>query len=113
MGGGVLVQLQGSCQGIEHLWRGMLITALLETDVVVSADAGEHRYLFASQAGCAAVPEVPKADVLGLDEFTARPEILADHVRRWHATPNDTTPETGQPGGVSTRIRRSLVLAVE
>jgi hypothetical protein len=76
----------------------MLITPLLETDVVVGADAREHRYLLASQAGRAATPEIPKADFLGLDKFTARPEILADHVRRWHATPNDTTPETGQHG---------------
>ncbi len=113
MGGGVLVQLQDAREGIEHLRGGMLITALLETDVVVGADAGEHRHLFASQAGRPAAPEVPKANVLGLDEFAARPEILANHVRRWHPTPNDTTREPGQPGGVTTRIRRSLVGPVD
>jgi NAD(P)-dependent dehydrogenase (short-subunit alcohol dehydrogenase family) len=113
VGGGVLVQLQGSREGVEHLRGGMLVTALLETDVVVGADAGEHRYLLAPQSGRAAARGVPKADVLGLDEFAACSEVLADHVRGWHAVANDTTPAAGQPGGATTRIRRSLVGAVD
>ena len=63
----------------------MLIAALLETDVVVGTDAGEHRYLLAPQARRAAARVVPKTGVLGLNEFPACPEILADHVRGWHA----------------------------
>jgi hypothetical protein len=62
----------------------MLITALLQTDVVVGADTGEHCHLFAPQAGRPAAPEVPKADFVGPDELASRPEILADHIPRWH-----------------------------
>ena len=56
VGGGILIELKGSRQCVEHLRGGMLIAALLETDVVVSAHAGQHRHLLAPQTGRAAPP---------------------------------------------------------
>ena len=55
MGGAVVVQLQGPREGIEHLRRGMLVTTLLEADVVVHADAGQVRDLLA-QVGLIRLP---------------------------------------------------------
>jgi hypothetical protein len=59
---------------LEHLWRGMAIASLLEANVVVDADAGEHRYLLAPQSGCTAAPQARDAHLLGLDKLAPRPK---------------------------------------
>jgi hypothetical protein len=45
MGGGVLVELQHPRERVENMCRGAMVAALLQPQVVVRADAGEHRQL--------------------------------------------------------------------
>jgi hypothetical protein len=85
MGSGVIVELQGSRERFEDLLGGMLIAALLEADVVVAADSGQHRNLLATQPRHPTVAaELRHADVLGLDQLTAGAKVLADQVLTRH-----------------------------
>ena len=45
MGGGVLVELQCPRERVDHMRRRVMVAALLQPQVVVRADAGEHRQL--------------------------------------------------------------------
>jgi len=46
VGEGVLVKAQGPTETDDHLLRGLVVTALLEPEVVLGADPGEGRDLF-------------------------------------------------------------------
>jgi hypothetical protein len=47
--GGVVVELQRARQALEHLLRRSVIAALLQAHVVVDAEPGQRRELFATQ----------------------------------------------------------------
>jgi hypothetical protein len=49
VGGGVSVELERTGEGIDDLRGGVVFAALLEPQVVVGADPGEHGQLFAPQ----------------------------------------------------------------
>src|SRR3979409_777629 len=66
---------------------GLLVTALLKADVVIGADAGEHRDFLAAQARSPPVaPRVWKLDVLGPNELPPGAEVLADWILARHDT---------------------------
>ena len=76
VGGSGRVELQGAGQGVEDLIGRMLVASLLQPQVVVGADAGQHRELLAAQAGdlCPAARDQP--DVLGPDQVAPRPQVV-------------------------------------
>jgi hypothetical protein len=76
---------QDAGQSLKNLNRGVTVTALLEPQVVVGADPGEHRGLFASQPRGAAHTARGQADAVGLDELAPRPQAVAEEVRLVHA----------------------------
>jgi hypothetical protein len=85
--GRVIVELKGPRKRVEHLCGGVLVTALLETDVVIGADAGEHRDLLAAKARYPPVAAgVGQLDVLGTHELAPGAEVLADRVLACHRT---------------------------
>jgi hypothetical protein len=49
--GGIIVQLQSSCQRLEDLLGGMPVASLLEPYVVLGADPGQDGDLRAAQPG--------------------------------------------------------------
>jgi len=71
--GGVIVEPEGTGQGVEDVIGGVTIAALFQTDVVVGADAGKHRELLAPQAGYTSPAVVRDARVLGTDELAPCP----------------------------------------
>ncbi len=79
--GRVLVELQHAGQGPEDLRRGVAVAALLKAQVVLDADAGEHRDLGAPQAGDPAHADVRDARPRGVDEVAPGPEEIAQQVR--------------------------------
>ena len=82
-----LVELQAARERFEHAFGDAAQVAALHLGVVVDADAGEHRRLFAAQAGDAAgVAEDGQAGLLRGDPRSARGEELADLVPGLHAT---------------------------
>jgi hypothetical protein len=74
-----LVELERSGEGVEHAVGDAGGVSALEARVVVGADPGEQRDLFAAQAGDAAVFAVDgKTDLVGCDLRAAGGEELAD-----------------------------------
>src|SRR6201994_2375455 len=76
----------------------MAITALLEAQAVVSADAGRRCHLFPAQAGRAAHAGDVQAHLPRIDLLTARPQELAERIRGGH------------PFRISAAEKNSLVL---
>jgi len=65
----------------------VLVTPLLETHVVIGADAGEHRDLLATKARHPPVAAgIRELDVFGTDELPPGAEVLADRVLTRHGT---------------------------
>src|SRR6202020_3112657 len=62
------------------------VAALLQPQVVVGADPGEHGDLFAPQPGDAAHPGDRQPDALGLDQLPAGPQVVTEHVLLAHLT---------------------------
>ena len=65
--GGVVVELERSCQGFEHLHRRPVVAALLKPRVVVGAESRQRGELLATQPGHATPITVHDPDVFGLD----------------------------------------------
>jgi hypothetical protein len=85
--GRVIIELECLRERVEHLCGRVLVTALLETDVVIDADAGKHRDLLAPEpVHSAAVADLRKLDVLGTHELPPRAKVLADRILSWHGT---------------------------
>ena len=114
---GVVVELKRPCERVEHLLGRMLVSALLEPYVVVSADARQQGHFLAAQAGNSPpAADVWEGDVLGTDQFTPGPEVLANQVggtAQHNDTPvaalNLALPLPGSTGLLSARApRRTL-----
>src|SRR5205823_14336142 len=74
-----LVELEGGGDGFEHGVRDAGEVALLQTGVVIGGHAGEHRDLFAAQAGDPAVAAVDgQTGLLGGDLGPAGDQEVAD-----------------------------------
>lgn len=108
MGRRVVVEPQHAGEGLEDLHRGVAVTALFQAQVVVGADAGEHRDLFPPQARHTPDPHHRDTDLFGSDELTAGAHVIAQVVRFaghfptvWRATPP-------LPGPVTPRITGAL-----
>jgi hypothetical protein len=71
----------------------MMIAALLQPEVVVHADACEHRQLLAPQPGDAAAPGGGKLDVLRAHQLAPRAQVLTERRPPRHA-------RTILPGGL-------------
>src|ERR1700730_10974808 len=109
MRSGVVVEPEGSRERVEDLLGGMLVAPLLETHVVVAADAGQHRHFLAAQpAYAAATAGVWDADVLRLNQVTPGAQILADQVLMLHSTQRYALGRV-DPGPATTRNTRPLV----
>jgi hypothetical protein len=83
----VIVELECPRERVQHLGGGVLVTALLKADVVIGADAGEHRDFLAAQARYPPVAaRVWKLDVLGPNQLPPGAEVLADWILARHDT---------------------------
>ena len=80
----VFIELQCAGESIKDLSGRTLVLALFESEVVVRADAGEHRKLLSTQSGHSPHAETWQTNVLGPDERASRPEVLAQGCARWH-----------------------------
>jgi len=76
--------------------------------IVVGADAREHRELLAAQARDAAAPDRVQTDVQRPQQFAVRSEIFADAVTALHAL-EDTRAAAREPGRAAPRIATALV----
>jgi len=111
-----LVELERSGEGVEHAVGDAAGVSALEAGVVVGADPGEHRDLFAAQAGDAAVLTVDgKTDLVGRDLRPAGGEELADLGSGVHT---GSVPRLNQawgvlsvPGSTGTPTSRAGVLS--
>jgi hypothetical protein len=96
------VELQGADDSFEHVLGDTGGVAAFEAGVVLDADAGEHRDLFASEAFDAAVgPIGGQAGLLGVDLVSPRDQELADVVPGVHGV-NATSRTCGEGGPAST-----------
>jgi hypothetical protein len=75
--GGVVVELQRSCEGFEHLLRRLVAAALLQPCVVVRTDSRQRGELLATQPGHATPITVRDADVFGIDLCAPCPKELS------------------------------------
>jgi hypothetical protein len=75
-----LVELQRPCQRFQDELRDAADLAALETAVVVRADAGQRRDLFAAQAGYPPLPVAGQASLLWRDLRPSGGEELGDVV---------------------------------
>ena len=78
MGGGFVVEPQRPRERVDHLGRGVVIAALFQAQVVVRADAGEHRQLLAPQARNAPTSDGMKVDLLGAHQLTTGAQVLTE-----------------------------------
>lgn len=78
---GVVVELEDASDRFEHLGGRVAVAPLLQAQVVLDADAGEHCDLFSAQAGNAANTEHGDAHLLGGDELASGSEVLPQGVR--------------------------------
>jgi hypothetical protein len=107
--GGVGVQPQHPGDGLQHLQRRIAVPALLQAQVVVGADAGEHRDLLAPQPRHPAQTAAAQPDVLRADQRPAGAQELAERVRGVHALtgrpcpPDVPVPVTPRNGGALPR----------
>ena len=76
----LVVQAQDPGQGVHHLLGRTAITPAFEPDVVLGADPGQHRDLFAAQAGHPPAAEVGQAVFFRARELTTRPQEIAEKV---------------------------------
>lgn len=82
-----LVELQRASDAIEDVFRDATHVAALEANVVLGADPGEQRHLFAAESLDPSVAAVDReARLLGRDARPARDEELTDVVPRIHGS---------------------------
>jgi hypothetical protein len=74
------VELKSPCQRIDHLGRRMRVAPLLESQVVVGADARQHRQLLAAQPCNPAPRAANQPDVLGLYLLAPRAEVITQGI---------------------------------
>src|SRR6266566_6571132 len=91
MGGGLVVKPQCPGERVDHLRGGMVVAALLQPQVVIRADAGEHSQLLAPQPRNAPAAGGGKLDLLGAHQLTPRPQYspkaVLDGMPRRYAVP--------------------------
>ena len=114
--GGGRLQLEHPRQRLQDLGRRVAVATLLEPQVVVGADAGEHRHLLAPEARHPAYPMDRDADRLGRDQLTARPQVVAQPVVLVHPStvirrrqPSLSLPLPGSPGVWVSTTRHVIV----
>jgi hypothetical protein len=73
-----VAELQGAGDGVEDVVGDAADVALLQADVPVGADAGEHGDFFAAQPGYAPPAGVREPDLLGGELGAAGGEEVAD-----------------------------------
>ena len=78
MRGGVVVELQRSCDGFEHLLRRLVAAALLQARLVVGTDSRQRGELLATEPGHATPITVRDADVFGIDLRAPCPKELSE-----------------------------------
>jgi hypothetical protein len=71
---GVLVELQGAGKAVKDLVGGLMVSSLLESQVVLGTDAGKHGDFLATQSLDASALAVRQADVGRLEQFAAGPQ---------------------------------------
>ena len=71
---GIFVELQRASEAVENLIRGLMVSSLLESQVVLGADAGKHRDFFATQSLDASTLAARQADISGFEQFPAGPQ---------------------------------------
>jgi hypothetical protein len=81
----LVVELQDIGDSVDDLLGGVTITSLLESEVVLGADAREEGDLFAAQSGHAPASAGREPDLLRPHQFTASAEEFAEEVRIAHA----------------------------
>src|SRR6201999_4036485 len=74
VGGCVFVKLQRAGQAVENLVGGLMVSSLLEFQVVLGADAGKHGDFFATQTLNASTLAARQADIIGFEQFSASPQ---------------------------------------
>jgi xanthine dehydrogenase YagT iron-sulfur-binding subunit len=83
--GGVFVEPERTGEGIDDLCGGVVVlAALLESQVVVGADPGEHGQLFAPQPGNPSAAGAGEPHVLGAQERAPRTQVLTECGARRH-----------------------------
>ena len=73
-------RLQDARDGRQHLHRRVLVPAALQSQVVVGADAGQHRYLLAAKPADPAVAAAGDTCLLGGDESSPGAQVVAEPV---------------------------------
>src|SRR5205823_1861870 len=81
---GDLVERECPAEAEHHLVRGLVVAALLETQVVLGADAGEGGHFLSAESAHTPVRFAWEPDVLGLGQVAPCAEVLTDQgsVRR-------------------------------
>ena len=78
------VQLKSPRQRVEDLRGRVLVATLLQPEVVVGADAGQQRQFLAAEPADAAARTGYQPDVIGLDLFPTRSQVLAEGIASRH-----------------------------
>jgi len=71
---GVFVELQGAGKAVKDLVGGLMVSSLLESQVVLGTHAGKHGDFLATQSLDASALAVRQADVGRLEQFAAGPQ---------------------------------------
>jgi hypothetical protein len=80
----VLAELQSTCKCADDLVGWLMITPLLEAEVVLGADPGEHRHFLPAEARDLPVAVVDEPDVLRCEEGAPCAEVLTNGGRAVH-----------------------------
>jgi hypothetical protein len=83
---GLDVQLQGPRERLNHLSRRILVTTNFQSQVILRADAGQHRQLLAAQTRNASARAWDKPGILGPQMLPARTQKITQRVgldRHW------------------------------
>ena len=107
VGGAGVVESQRPGQGLDDLAGGVAVPALLQAQVVVGADAGEHRQLLAPQSGGAAHPDDPHAHRRRVDQLAPGAQVLAERARCGHVVHGSPRRRPTQPGPAGPRMSRA------
>jgi len=84
VGGRGRVEQQRPGQRVDHLGGRILVASLLQAQVVVAADAGQHRELLAAKAGHPPPLAGDEPHVLGPHQAASGAQVLAEGVHLVH-----------------------------
>ncbi|CCB72564.1 protein of unknown function (plasmid) [Streptantibioticus cattleyicolor NRRL 8057 = DSM 46488] len=107
----VLVEPQDAGDGFQDLHRRVAVAALFQTQVVVGADAGEHRDLLPAQPRHPAHARDGDTGLLRGDERAAGAYVIAQLVRFVGHPPTVVSAPARLPGPLTPRIAGALAAA--